>query len=187
MKIKEVLQYLIYDVELNIKDIKIYNCYKNKQLINLSLLSSFEIEELEENKIIANIIKWDIEPTTEKWNIKNISLHLMNNNIHNYKSYIEYISLEENKELNLPLELFKLYPNFNFNNTYKNNTSPYYNRDECIEVIKRYMDDFMDDDDINKEDNEDILEYLHKKDKKIPNYPLNYYYGGLISDFLLFV
>ena len=187
MKIKEVLQYLIYDVELNIKDIKIYNCCKNKQLINLSLLSSFEIEELEENKIIANIIKWDIEPTTEKWNIKNISLHLMNNNIHNYKSYIEYISLEENKELNLPLELFKLYPNFNFNNTYKNNTSPYYNRDECIEAIKRYMDDFMDDDDINKEDNEDILEYLHKKDKKIPNHPLNYYYGGLISDFLLFV
>lgn len=187
MKIKEVLQYLIYDVELNIKDIKIYNCCKNKQLINLSLLSSFEIEELEENKIIANIIKWDIEPTTEKWNIKNISLHLMNNNIHNYKSYIEYISLEENKELNLPLELFKLYPNFNFNNTYKNNTSPYYNRDECIEAIKRYMDDFMDDDDINKEDNEDILEYLHKKDKKIPNYPLNYYYGGLISDFLLFI
>ena len=187
MKIKEVLQYLIYDVELNIKDIKIYNCCKNKQLINLSLLSSFEIEELEENKIIANIIKWDIEPTTEKWNIKNISLHLMNNNIHNYKSYIEYISLEENKELNLPLELFKLYPNFNFNNTYKNNTSPYYNRDECIEAIKRYMDDFMEDEDINKEDNEDILEYLHKKDKKIPNYPLNYYYGGLISDFLLFV
>jgi superfamily II DNA or RNA helicase len=187
MKIKEVLQYLIYDVELNIKDIKIYNCCKNKQLINLSLLSSFEIEELEENKIIANIIKWDIEPTTEKWNIKNISLHLMNNNIHNYKSYIEYISLEENKELNLPLELFKLYPNFNFTNTYKNNTSPYYNRDECIEAIKRYMDDFMDDDDINKEDNEDILEYLHKKDKKIPNHPLNYYYGGLISDFLLFV
>ena len=187
MKIKEVLQYLIYDVELNIKDIKIYNCCKNKQLINLSLLSSFEIEELEENKIIANIIKWDIEPTTEKWNIKNISLHLMNNNIHNYKSYIEYISLEENKELNLPLELFKLYPNFNFTNTYKNNTSPYYNRDECIEAIKRYMDDFMEDEDINKEDNEDILEYLHKKDKKIPNYPLNYYYGGLISDFLLFV
>lgn len=187
MKIKEVLQYLIYDVELNIKDIKIYNCCKNKQLINLSLLSSFEIEELEENKIIANIIKWDIEPTTEKWNIKNISLHLMNNNIHNYKSYIEYISLEENKELNLPLELFKLYPNFNFNNTYKNNTSPYYNRDECIEAIKRYMDDFMEDEDINKEDNEDILEYLHKKDKKIPNHPLNYYYGGLISDFLLFV
>ena len=187
MKIKEVLQYLIYDVELNIKDIKIYNCCKNKQLINLSLLSSFEIEELEENKIIANIIKWDIEPTTEKWNIKNISLHLMNNNIHNYKSYIEYISLEENKELNLPLELFKLYPNFNFNNTYKNNTSPYYNRDECIEAIKRYMDDFMEDEDINKEDNEDILEYLHNKDKKIPNHPLNYYYGGLISDFLLFV
>ena len=187
MKIKEVLQYLIYDVELNIKDIKIYNCCKNKQLINLSLLSSFEIEELEENKIIANIIKWDIEPTTEKWNIKNISLHLMNNNIHNYKSYIEYISLEENKELNLPLELFKLYPNFNFNNTYKNNTSPYYNRDECIEAIKRYMDDFMEDEDINKEDNEDILEYLHNKDKKIPNHPLNYYYGGLISDFLLFI
>jgi hypothetical protein len=109
----------------------------------------------------------------------------MNNKIHNYNSYLEYISLDENKELNLPLDLFKTYPNFNFNDTYK--LSPYYSRDECIEAIKNYKNDFIDDDEIDKENNNDIIEFLHNKDAKIPNYALWYYYGGLIKDFILFI
>ena len=107
----------------------------------------------------------------------------MNNKIHNYNLYLEYI--EENKDLNLPLDLFKIYPNFNFNDTYK--SSPYYNRDECIEAIKNYKNDFIDDDEIDKENNNDILEFLHNKDAKIPNFSLWYYYGGPIKDFILFI
>ena len=182
--IKEILQYLIYDIGLDIKDIKIYN----KSSINKRIISSddsYYEDELEESKIIANIIKWDIEPTAEKWTIKRIISHLMNNKIHNYNSYLEYISLDENKELNLPLDLFKTYPNFNFNDTYK--LSPYYSRDECIEAIKNYKNDFIDDDEIDKENNNDIIEFLHNKDAKIPNYALWYYYGGPIKDFLLFI
>ena len=89
----------------------------------------------------------------------------MNNKIHNYNSYLEYISLDDNKELNLPLDLFKTYPNFNFNDTYK--SSPYYSRDECIEAIKNYKNDFIDDDEIDKENNNDIIEYLHNDRKQI--------------------
>ena len=183
-KIKEILQYLIYDIGLDIKDIKIYN----KSSINKRIISSddsYYEDELVESKIIANIIKWDIEPMSEKWTIKRIISHLMNNKIHNYNSYLEYISLDENKELNLPLDLFKTYPNFNFNDTYK--LSPYYSRDECIEAIKNYKNDFIDDDEIDKENNNDIIEFLHNKDAKIPNCSLWYYYGGLIKDFLLFI
>jgi superfamily II DNA or RNA helicase len=182
-KIKEILQYLIYDIGLDIKDIKIYN---NSSPINECFASyngSYYEDELEESKIIANIIKWDIDPTTEKWTIKRIISHLMNNKIHNYNSYLEYI--DENKDLNLPLDLFKIYPNFNFNDTYK--SSPYYSRDECIEAIKNYKNDFIDDDEIDKENNNDILEFLHNKDAKIPNCVLWYYYGGLIKDFILFI
>ena len=182
-KIKEILQYLIYDIGLDIKDIKIYN---NSSPINECFASyngSYYEDELEESKIIANIIKWDIQPTTEKWTIKRIITHLMNNKIHNYNSYLEYI--DENNDLNLPLDLFKIYPNFNFNDTYK--SSPYYNRDECIEAIKNYKNDFIDDDEIDKENNNDIIEFLHNKDAKIPNLSLWYYYGGLIKDFILFI
>ena len=184
-KIKEILQYLIYDIGLDIKDIKIYNKSSiNKRIISSDDSSYYE-DELEESKIIANIIKWDIEPMSDKWTIKRIISHLMNNKINNYNSYLEYISLDENKELNLPLDLFKTYPNFNFNDTYK--LSPYYSRDECIEAIKNYKNDFIDDDEIDKENNNDIIEFLHNKDAKIPNYALWYYYGGLIKDFILFI
>ena len=183
-KIKEILQYLIYDIGLDIKDIKIYN----KSSINKRIISSddsYYEDELEESKIIANIIKWDIEPTAEKWTIKRIISHLINNKINNYNSYLEYISLDENKELNLPLDLFKIYPNFNFNDTYK--LSPYYSRDECIEAIKNYKNDFIKNKTINKKNNNKILEFLHNKDAKIPNCTLWYYYGGLIKDFILFI
>lgn len=181
-KIKEILQYLIYDIGLDIKDIKIYN---NSSPINkyINLLEYNYDKELEESKIIANIIKWDIEPTTEKWTIKRIISHLMNNKIHNYNLYLEYI--HENKELNLPLDLFKIYPNFNFNDTYK--LSPYYSRDECIEAIKNYKNDFIKNKTINKKNNNKIIEFLHNKDTKIPNLILWYYYGGSIKDFILFI
>ena len=187
-KIKEILQYLIYDIGLDIKDIEFYTKPKKPKKDDLSgSCIDDDYCQLEENEIIANIIKWDIEPKNEKWNMSKIINHLMNNKIHNYNSYLEYISLEENKELNLPLDLFKSYSNFNFNDTYKNNLSPYYTHSECIEAIKKYKNDFIDDDEIDKENNNDIIEYLHNKDAKIPKFQLWYYYGGLIKDFILFI
>ena len=184
-KIKEILQYLIYDIGLDIKNIKYYN--QKLEQKNKTAIASSNPEELAEYKIIANIIKWDIEPSSEKWNLQKIITHLINNNIHNYNSYLEYISLKENEALNLPLELFKSYSNFDFNDTYKNNSSPYYSRDECIEAIKKYKIDFIEDDDIDKEDNIKIVEFLHNKDSKIPNHIFWNYYGGSIKDYLLFV
>jgi len=185
-KIKEILQYLIYDIGLDFKDLNIYNKSKNKLLISSPIIGD-DGEELEESKIIANIIKWDIAPTIQKWDISKITTHLMNNKIHNYNDYLKYISLKENKELNLPSDLFKTYSNFNFNNTYKNNSSPYYNRNECIEAIKKYKNDFIKNKTINKKNNNKIIEFLNEIDNKIPNYQLWYYYGGSIKDYILFI
>jgi hypothetical protein len=185
-KIKEILQYLIYDIGLDFKDLNIYNKSKNKLLISSPIIGD-DGEELEESKIIANIIKWDIAPTIQKWDISKITTHIMNNKINNYNDYLKYISLKENKELNLPSDLFKTYSNFNFNNTYKNNSSPYYNRNECIEAIKKYKNDFIKNKTINKKNNNKIIEFLNEIDNKIPNYQLWYYYGGSIKDYILFI
>jgi len=187
-KIKEILQYLIYDIGLDINDIKIYNKKPKTPLKDdLSISSIDDYCQLEENEIISNIIKWDIEVKNDKWTISKITNHLMNNNIHNYNDYNEYISLQENKELNLPVDLFKKYSNFNFNDTYKNNSSPYYNRDECIEAIKKYKNDFIKNKTINKKNNNKIIEFLNSIDNKIPNIQLWYYYGGSIKDYILFI
>jgi superfamily II DNA or RNA helicase len=183
-KIKEILQYLIYDVGIDIKDIQIHKNLKLNKKGDYLLID--DKEKLDECQIIANIINWNIEPKIETWNIKKISNHLKNNNIHNYKNYNEYISLDENKNLNLPLELFKQYPNFDFTDTYDNNENPYYNRKDCISAIERYRYDFIENEEINKEDYNEIIEFLNNIDPKIPNYLLWNYYGGFINDFLLF-
>jgi len=67
-----------------------------------------------------------------------------------------------------------------------NNKSPYYSRDECILALKKYRNDFIYNDEIDKDDNYDIIDFFHKKDKKIPNELLWIYYGGKKSDFLYF-
>ena len=182
-KIKEILQYLIYDCGLDINDFNI-NLNKNKYQSNFNF--NYSSIDLAENKIIADIINWDIQPIKEKWNITNITNHLMNVNIHNYSSYIQYISLDINKELNLPLELFKDFPKFNFNDTYLNNSSPYYNRDDCINVIKTLENDLIDNEEIDKNNNIELFEFLNNSDKKIPNECLWYFYGGSYKDFIIF-
>jgi hypothetical protein len=177
-KIKEILQYLIYDIEIDIKNIKIYNYKKSK--IRFKLIQDIQIEE---NKIIANIVKWDIEPTAQKWNLKNLTNHLLNNNIHNYNSYLDYV--DNNKELNLPLDLFKKFENFDFNTTYK--SSPYYSKNECIKMIEIYINDFDENEEIDMNDNNEIIEYLNKIDPKIPKNLLWQYYGGNKEEYLIFV
>ena len=81
-----------------------------------------------------------------------------------------------NKKLNLPNinELLE-YQNFNFRDTYINEEECpyYYNKYECIEIIKTYKKELRK---INRDNKK--LEYLVSINNKIPNMSLWYFYGG---------
>ena len=179
-KIKEVMKYLLIDVELNIKNIDILNNNKIKRK-----LFNYNIDENDDGEFIKNI-------ETIIYNIQNsnitkdsIKRQLRYNDIHNYNEYLRYI--KENRKLNYPEKIFEKFPSFDFNETYNKNTSPYYSREECIKMIKIYEDDLIFEEENVKENNADILEFLINKDKKIPNECLWFYYGGNKKDFIIFV
>jgi|688.fasta_scaffold30425_6 superfamily II DNA or RNA helicase len=177
-KIKEVIKYLLIDLELNIKDINIFNNNK-KKLNDFNTKDNNDIKFIEEiETIIYNIQNTNITKDS-------ITRQLKYNNIHNYNHYLRYIN--ENLKLNFPENLFEMFPSFDFNNTYNKNLSPYYSREECIKMIKIYEDDVIFEENIDKENNSDLLEFLTKKDKKIPNECLWFYYGGAKKDFIIFV
>ena len=177
--IKEVIKYLLIDLELNMKNINIFNKTTKKKLIDFKSSDNKDdkfIEEIE--TIIYNIKNTNITKDS-------ITRQLRYNNIHNYNDYLKYI--KENPKLNFPEKIFEIFPSFDFNNTYIKKSSPYYSREECIKIIKTYEEDLIFEEDIDKENNSDLLEFLTKKDKKIPNECLWFYYGGAKKDFIIFV
>jgi len=90
-----------------------------------------------------------------------------------------------NKKLNLPNinELLE-YQNFNFRDTYINEEECpyYYNKYECIEIIKTYNDYFVINDIF---DDNDKIKYLNSIDKKIPDINLWHFYGGKRNDYFI--
>jgi superfamily II DNA or RNA helicase len=177
-KIKEVIKYLILDFEIDISEIKVIDKKKNKKLIE-------DKDKEEVNEFMEDIETIIYEIQNKNMTEQMIIRQLKYNDINNYSKYLKYI--KENPKLNFPEKLFEIYPLFNFNETYKNNSSPYYSREECIKMIKIYEEDLIFEDEMDKEDNIDLLEFLIKKDKKIPNECLWFYYGGNKKDFIIFV
>ena len=180
-KIKEVLKYLLLDVEIKMKELKIIDKNEKKGKKVLGKDGNEEIDEF--TKDIDKII-YEIK-NSKKWTEQEIIRQLKYNDIHNMNKYMIYIN--ENKQLNLPENLFEDFPSFNFNETYKNNSSPYYSREECIENIKNLQNDLIFEEDIDKENNMDLINFLIKKDDKIPNECLWNFYGGDKEDFIIFV
>jgi hypothetical protein len=178
-KIKEVIKYLIIDLELELNRIIIENKYNsNKDKIE------FEKKKEEDKIIDAEIetIIYDIHNNNKEWTIKKLEIQLLYNNIHNLASYENYKN--NNIHLKLPENLFITFPKFDFTNTYRINENPYYNRNECIEAIKKCKNLLLYEDEIIT-----ILElilFLHQNDNKIPNECLWYYYGGSKDDFIVF-
>ena len=169
---------MILDVELNMKDIKILNKNK-KKLINDDII-------IEDDKtFIENIETIIYEIQNSNITENSILTQLIYNDIHNYGIYLNYI--KDNIQLKFPENLFEIYPLFDFNKTYKFNSSPYYSREECIKKIKIYQDDLLFEEELDKEDNIELLNFLVKKDEKIPNECLWTYYGGNKEDFIIFV
>jgi superfamily II DNA or RNA helicase len=178
-KIKEVIKYLLIDLELDPYD-RFTFINKNKKS-NSNNSYDFKEEDDCEVKNIKSIV-YNIYTNNYNWTIQQITRHLLNNNIHNYKDYLKYKN--DNQYLNLAEELFRTFPKFDFYNTYKLNSCPYYNKEECIKAIEKYSRDLIYEDDII--DNTDKIIFLNNKDNKIPNECLWYFYGGNSKDFLIF-
>jgi superfamily II DNA or RNA helicase len=171
---KEVLKYLLYDIELNIKDIKFDNLFDTKQT-DKKLDHEDIYQGTEEVKsIILNLIKYD---NKKLWNCKKITEHLCKNNIHNLKDYKEYI--KNNDELGMPENIFITFPDFIWYNTYKKDKCPYYNKLECIKIIKKLDENELY---LNYDDDEKI-KYLNNLDNKIPTESLWRFYGGCRDDY----
>ena len=181
-KIKEVLKYILLDIELNMTDIKIIDKNGKKKSINISIE-----DKKEEDEFIIEIqsILYEIQKAYMKWTKESIIRQLKYNDIHNIHNYLIYI--KENPLLNLPENIFEDFPLFDFNETYKNNSTPYYSRNECIKAIENLKLKLIYNKKINKSNNKDLLNFLIKNDDKIPNECLWTYYGGKKKDFIIFV
>jgi len=174
-RIEKILIYLILDLELDILN-------KNNKILNTDLKLSKESFKFE--KTNEDIYEFDLDIQTiiydiykkYKWNMKKITNQLANNNIHNYKDYLNYI--KENPYLNLPKELFRYFSEYNFYHTYKFDICPYYNKNEIKIIINKYIDEL-----IKFDYDEEFITYLNKKDNKIPNMCLWYFYGGIREDY----
>jgi hypothetical protein len=178
-RIKEIIKYLLIDLELDPD--YIFKFINNKNKTKNSTIACVKEDDCEAQEIknIKSIV-YNIYTNNYNWTIQQITRHLLNNNIHNYKDYLKYKN--DNQYLNLPEELFRTFPKFDFYNTYK--LCPYYNKEECIKAIEKYQRELI----YNKSlyNSSDKIKYLNKKDNKIPNECLWYFYGGNSKDYLIF-
>jgi hypothetical protein len=183
-KIEKVLQYLLLELELEYDNIKAYkiNIIKKYLSINEKIDDERYINEIiEDNNEKSNIntMKHNIIVKANQWTTSKIINQLKLNNIHNIEDYNNY--KEKNKNMNLPdiNELLE-FKNFNFKDTYINEEECpfYYNKNDCIDIIKTYKKELRK---INRDNKK--LEYLVSNDKKIPNMSLWYFYGGKRDDY----
>ena len=179
-KIKEVIKYLLIELELDPYDRFTFINKNKKSNVNNSYDFKEDDYEAQEIKNIKSIV-YNIYTNNYNWTIQQITRHLLNNDIHNYKDYLKYKN--DNQYLNLAEELFRTFPKFDFYNTYKLNSCPYYNKEECIKAIEKYQREFIDTD---IDDDDDKIIFLNNKDNKIPNECLWYFYGGTSKDYLIF-
>lgn len=183
-KIENVLKYLLIDIEIEPEKIKSYKLNDNSNSINRddnNYDNNNEInieEDLDENSNI-NTIKCNIISKLNDWTLNKIIRQMKNNNIHNIKDYEYY----RNKNLNLNLpDIITLLntKDFIFKDTYRNeNECPYYyNKNDCLEVIKNHKKELRKFNNDNKK-----LKYLNDNDNKIPNISLWYFYGGCKEEY----
>jgi hypothetical protein len=188
-KIENVLKYLLIDIELDYDNIKSYKLVletdkelKMKNGIQLIMDdNSYHIIEDIDVKSAINTMKHNIIAKANDWTISKVIIQLRRNNIHTIEDYNLYS--KENKNINLP-DINELLENdsFNFRDTYNNESECpyYYNKNECIEVIKKYRKYFIINNIISDKNK---LKYLNENDEKIPKMSLWIFYGGKRSDY----
>ena len=179
-KIIEVLKYFVNHIELTFEDIKFNKKTPKKDKDNddkdTQACDIYKGSEEVKAKLL-NIIRTENKAL---WNTKRIVKHLSMYNIHNSQDYKKY----SDKYIHLGLpefsSLFTEFKDFAWFNTYKDSECPYYNRNDCIKVIKNIdTDEYYD-----MDDDELKIKYLNSKNNMIPTTNLLRFYGGNYSDYL---
>lgn len=167
-----VIQYLQFDIGLEWEFIE--------KVIDGGSGSSrdgYSHEEYRGEKIIQSKIMDAMKLRKVEWNLKKLLVHCKNNNIHNLSDYINY--RDKYPAHNLPEDVPT---GINWCDTYRKHN--YYNKNDCIEKIKKIMEENTELD--SMEDHTELLEILNSIDSKIPNTCLWSFYGGNQSEFLIF-
>lgn len=167
--IVNVLQYLIYDVDImpaSIEmDFRSFDKTGNGAAIPRDS-GTYDGDETP-NAVILDLV------TRRKmvWKYDEFVKLLREHEIHTREDYNSFH--DEYSHMSLPEHPGRVeFPDFSWEETYE--ISPYYPEEECR---KKIMDIVNDDDDIELDDMENPAEYLHKQDNKIP--PIDYkgFYG----------
>lgn len=128
-------------------------------------------EELMKAKYKQSDISWDLD---------DLISHLQTKKIMNKLQYHSYVFL--NKTLELPEQPCYAYDDFSWSKVVNNST--YYTKDECITKLRSFEEIHSNIYDL--EDHDEINEYLHKLDNKIPNKTLWKWYGGERGNYVFF-
>ena len=178
-KIVEVLKYLLRHIMLTFDNIQ-FNSIKPKN-DNDKIDKDGDVCDMykgcEEVKAkLLEIIRTD---NALLWNTRRVESHLSMYNIHNSQDYVKYINT--NIHLGLPVlsSLFIVFKDFAWYNTYKEGECPFYNKIDCIKVIKNIDTCEY----YALEDDNDKIEYLNKYDNKIPDTNLWRFYGNNRSEY----
>lgn len=184
LKIKEVLQYLLFDIKLDFNDLFIKSNKKQKSKKKKKKFNALRYEGTEEMrmqllKLINTIPKMKTYP-------KIIEL-MQYNKINSKEKYLKF--RENNKTFLLPENLKTMFKEFCWYNTYNDEEKKqFYTKKECIEKIKEIKNnsDIYNEDIEYEEDNDIINEFLNSIDNKIPNRCLDMFYGGTLEEYLVF-
>ena len=176
-RIKEVLRYLVNEVNIEFTKIEFTKNDENKNEQEYENNNEYN----KDNEVYSTMLEWFKVSITQKAFIK----LLKQNGIYNIYDYnVFWTKMKtERPDLELPEYLFIKFPEFKWEDTY--NKSPFYTKQECIIALKQAYEDLLDDDEFNDiDDEDDKIEYLHNYDNKIPNQPYWTFYGGNKKDFM---
>jgi superfamily II DNA or RNA helicase len=178
--IKEVLKYVIHDIEYPFKDIVFHGENVKKPCKATENNKKDYAGDQQVRAALFDLLKSELKV---QWrSLKELVAYLKQKSIHSLMDYNAFN--KEHLELGLPEYPHTDFPNLKWIDTYIVN--PYYSKDECIQKIKAIHDSFALSGDTTLDDFDDEqekLRYLHEVDKKIPNISLWKFYGGDRQDY----
>jgi len=183
LKIKEVLQYLIFDIELDYNDLFI----KKKKKPNSKKKKKYDksIQYLGTEEMRMKLLKL-IQNIPKIKSYEKILELLKYNKINCKKDYLQFIKINNTFELpeNLKIKKKQIYWYDTYNDEDK---LQFYNKQECIKKIKKIKKNPKLYKIIEYEDDNDVInKFLHNQYNKIPNRHLDMFYGGTLDEYLVF-